>query len=355
MDIAIDIRKAFPDFLLDVSLHTSSGRLGLLGASGAGKSMLLRCVSGLVRPDQGKIVIGGKVLFNAQQGINLQPRDRRIGFIFQNYALFPHMTVQQNITFGLEGLPDQLKAESAARLLERFHLHDIGNRYPSQISGGQQQRVAIARALAIEPEILLLDEPLSALDEHLRGHMIQEMLEDLKDFKGSVLLVTHNLDEAYRMCSDLAIMHRGRIESLGPKDWLFKHPQTIESARITGCKNIAGATWEADQRIRVPAWGVSLKTASGPGATQGYGGIRAHHIRLAQPHRTDNAFKAWIADHCETSTRITLYLKIDAKPETAGDYTLQYETTPEHWQVIQTLEQPFGIELPPEHVFFVSR
>lgn len=355
MDIDIDIRKALPGFLLDVTLQTSAGRMGLLGASGAGKSMLLRCVSGLVRPDHGKIIIGGKTLFDSQQRINLQPRERKVGFLFQNYALFPHMTIQQNITFGLEGLPDRQKADVAARLLEKFHLHDIEKRYPSQISGGQQQRVAIARALAIEPEILLLDEPLSALDDHLRAHMIREMLEDLKDFKGRVLLVTHNIDEVYRLCSDLAIMNRGRIESMGPKDRMFQHPQTVESARITGCKNIAAAKKQMDQSIWVPGWGISLRTTSGTEVIQGYAGIRANHIRLAQEHQSENVFKGWIVDHSETPFRITLYLKLNSEPDCNNDYHIQWEITRENWRIIRAAQQPLQVHLPPNHVFFVNQ
>lgn len=355
MDIDVAIKKALPGFSLDVSLKTPAKRVGLLGASGAGKSMLLRCISGLVKPDQGRITIGGKTLYDSEKRINLHPRERKVGFLFQNYALFPHMTIQQNITFGLDALPQKQKEEIAARLMEKFHLHDIGQRYPSQISGGQQQRVAFARALAVEPEILLLDEPFSALDDHLRAHMIKEMLEDLKDFRGSVLLVTHNIDEVYRICGSLAIMNKGSIESFGPKEKMFQQPQTLETARITGCKNLTRAVRETEKQIRIDSWGIKVRTASEVEAGEGFAGVHANHIRLADEHQPDNTFRAWIADRSETPFRITLYMKLNSQPIGISDYHLQWEISREAWRTIRALPQPLRIHLPAEHMFYVNR
>ena len=198
MELYVDIKKKFPGFSLNIQFEGSKERIGLLGASGSGKSMTLRCIAGLVKPDEGKIIVNGKIFFDSEKGINLKPQNRKVGFLFQNYALFPHLTIKENIAFGIIGLSYSDRDLKVLQLLEKFHLTGLENRYPHQVSGGQQQRVALARTIATEPDILLLDEPFSALDEHLRSHMTKEMLGFLKEFNGSTLFVTHNMEEAYQ-------------------------------------------------------------------------------------------------------------------------------------------------------------
>lgn len=160
MSLEVRIRRTLRDFSLETAFTTSDGVLGILGASGCGKSMTLRCIAGVETPDEGRIVLNGRVLFDSAAGVNLPPRQRRVGYLFQSYALFPHMTVEENIACALGWEKDRKKrAGTIASLVGRFRLEGLEKRYPGQLSGGQQQRVALARILAYEPEALLLDEP----------------------------------------------------------------------------------------------------------------------------------------------------------------------------------------------------
>ncbi len=350
MAIQIDIQKKLPEFELRIALSSARDHIGILGASGAGKSMLLRCIAGLVRPDAGRILIHGKTFFDSEKRVNLPPRERGVGFLFQNYALFPHLTIRENITFGLEHLSESIQDKRASELMERFHLSEMSNRYPVQISGGQQQRVALARALAAQPAILLLDEPLSALDDHLRSHMLKEMQEFLKGFQGSTLYVTHSMEEAYRLCDRLAIVSAGKVEAFGQKQVLFEHPGSLEAARITGCKNIAPAVRVSERTLHVPGWGLSVETAEPIPESAGFVGIRANHIHLAADRDPMNCFPAWIADESEAPFRTTLYLKIGSEPKRADDFHLQWEVSREEARAIISHQQPVWIEFDPKHI-----
>ena len=198
MSLFVDIRKKLGDFSLDVSFESDSGTLGILGESGCGKSMTLKCIAGIETPDSGKIILNGLTLFDSEKRINLPPQKRRVGYLFQNYALFPNMTVRQNILCGLHFEKDKsIRDVEVERILDLVQLRGLENHKPHQLSGGQQQRTALARILVNKPNLLMLDEPFSALDSHLRDALQLEMLELLKDFDKDVLLVTHNRDEAY--------------------------------------------------------------------------------------------------------------------------------------------------------------
>lgn len=198
--LLVDIEKQLANFKLNVAFTAQQETLGILGGSGSGKSMTLRCLAGVETPTRGRIVLNGRTLFDADRQINLPCDQRRVSLVFQNYALFPHLTVAQNIAFGLQHLPKLLRQQQVTQQLALVKLQGLGDRFPHQISGGQQQRVALARALAIEPELLLLDEPFSALDTHLRNQMEQQLLATLSSYQGITLFVTHNLEEAYRLC-----------------------------------------------------------------------------------------------------------------------------------------------------------
>ncbi|MCD7897424.1 MAG: ATP-binding cassette domain-containing protein, partial [Planctomycetaceae bacterium] len=202
--MAIDLRiRKSPgrDFTLDVGFHMDGGRLGILGASGSGKSMTLRSLAGIETPDRGAITLNGRVLFDAAARINLPPQRRRVGYLFQSYALFPNMTVAGNIAVALAGTGKERRARTG-EYLERFGLAGMENRLPHQLSGGQQQRVATARMLAADPEAVLLDEPFSALDSHLRERMELQLLDLLRD-RDDVILVTHSRDVAYRFATHI--------------------------------------------------------------------------------------------------------------------------------------------------------
>lgn len=357
MEIRIDIKKKLSDFQLDVKLQSTEEVIGILGASGSGKSMLLRCIAGLVKPDEGQIMINGKTFFDSEKKINLSMRERKVGFLFQNYALFPNMTIAENIAFGLDQLSKTEKQNRVNALMEKYHLGDIGKRYPAQISGGQQQRVALARAVAVEPEMLLLDEPFSALDVHLRNHMMREMSELLKEFQGMTLFVTHNREEAYRLTDYIAVFNTGKVEIYGQKDAIFKWPASLETAKITGCKNIVAATRLAQNRLQIPPWHISLTTVMKIEHDNGYLGIRANQIKFLneQDCQQENCFKVWIADESDGPFRTSLYLKIGSRPESIHDFHLQCEISREERNDLANRQEPLVIYINPEFVFFVAR
>ena len=351
MGLQINIIKQLPGFRLELSLESGQEILGILGASGSGKSMLLGCIAGLIKPDEGRIVLNGRTFFDSEARINLPPGERKVGFLFQNYALFPHLTIADNIAFGLGSLSKEEQKRRVGELMERFHLHGLGERYPSQISGGQQQRTALARAMAVEPEILLLDEPFSALDDHLRMHMIKEMQDSLRDFQGVTLCVTHSIEEAYRLSHRILVLHQGKLEAASAKEDLFQHPPTLEAARITGCKNLAPAVRISEDRIQIPDWGIQVQALCE--AVPGYAGIRANHIRLAEGEET-NSYAAWVADESRGPFRTTLFLKLGAAPSHAYDYHLQWELSREKALELRDLSMPIRICLDREKLFFVG-
>ncbi len=356
MGIYIDIKKNLSGFRFAVKLSSQQDDIiGILGASGAGKSMLLNCIAGLVNPDEGIIRLNDKIFYDSAQGINLAPKDRKIGFLFQNYALFPHLTIAENIAFGLDGLSKAGRNKKVTELMERFRIAEMGKRYPSQISGGQQQRVALARALAAEPDILLLDEPFSALDNHLKNNLLKEMLVSLREYKRNTMFVTHNIEEAYRLCNRIAILSAGSVDIFGEKDLIFERPVSLAVARITGCKNIVAAFRNSANIIEVPDWGIQVKTSMEIVNDKGFAGIRANHVKLADDNAEENCFLAWIADESEAQFRTSLYLKIGSEPHNPDDYHIQWEISKEQRESLRNFPQPIKIYLDPEHIFFVNK
>ena len=262
MALYVDIEKNLPGFKLSVSFTAAKNTLGLLGSSGSGKTMTLRCIAGLLTPDRGKIVLNDRVFFDAKKGINLPSRERKVGYLFQNYALFPHLNVEQNISFGLRHCPRQEQSRRVEELLEMMNLKGLKNRYPRQLSGGQQQRVALARSLVLEPEVLLLDEPFSALDDCLRDQLEEQLRETLGKYHGHSLYITHNMEEAYRICSELLLLEEGRIAASGPKEELFNRPPNTLAARLTGCKNLSRIRHIAHDTVEALDWGCRLLVPS---------------------------------------------------------------------------------------------
>ena len=277
MSLQAEIKKRFSGFSLEVSLHTEQGVLGILGASGSGKSMTLKCIAGIETPDEGRIVLNDRVLFDSEKKINLPPQKRRVGYLFQNYALFPNMTVEANIAAGLNGSREEKKA-AVERMIKRFRLEGLEKRYPSQLSGGQQQRTALARILVYEPDVIMLDEPFSALDYYLKEQLQFQVKEVLSTYAGNVLLVTHSRDEVYRFCEKSLILDRGRVAMEGRTEELFLRPSNVTSARLTGCKNISRARRIDARRVMASDWGICLKTAEEVGEDIRYVGIRAHEF-----------------------------------------------------------------------------
>ena len=256
MSLVVDIRKSLGDFRLDVSFTAEDGVMGILGPSGCGKSMTLRCIAGVEKPDEGRIELDGVTLFDSARGINLRPQRRRVGYLFQNYALFPNMTVRQNILCGLKH-----ERELMSEYIELMQLGGLEGHYPSQLSGGQQQRVALARILVNRPRLLMLDEPFSALDSHLREKLLVEMKSILRRYGGVSLAVTHSRDEAYDLCSSIALMDSGRIHVHRPTKALFADPGTLIGAAMTGCKNFSRAC-----RLDAHTAGARLRPLTGASA-----------------------------------------------------------------------------------------
>lgn len=213
----------------------------LFGPSGCGKTTVLRCLAGLERPDSGTICFGDETWTNAERGIHWPPQQRGIGFLFQDYALFPHLTVAGNIGYGLTGLSASERGQRVTEMLDRFELKGLEHRYPHQVSGGQQQRVALARVLVRRPRLLLLDEPLSALDASLRDELRWELRELLSTFQIPVVVVTHDRIEAIALADSVIVMDAGRIRQSGKVEEVFGRPVDPTVARIVGVETVVPA------------------------------------------------------------------------------------------------------------------
>lgn len=355
MELEVQIRKRMKGFCLEVAFRAGQKTLGVLGPSGSGKSMTLRCIAGLETPEQGRIVLNERTLFDMNRGIHVPCRKRRVGFLMQDYALFPHLTVEENIAFGLHGVP---RAEARRRVKEqiaRVQLEGLERRLPHQLSGGQQQRTALARALAIEPELLLLDEPLSALDVHLRGQMEALMVETLATFPGVSLYVTHNLEEAYRIAEEIVIISNGQEIALGSKEEIFRRPPNYTAALVTGCKNFSRARQVTSETIEALNWGCLLRAcplAQGPFE---WVAIRAHHISFTLNPQEENTFPCKVVRAIEGPFRMTLYLQILLPQAPDAHHHLQAEVTRERWESLKDHPFPWNVRLAPDSLMLLTR
>ena len=284
MSLIVDIKKKLGSFELESKFEAQNGVTCLLGPSGCGKSMTLKCIAGIEKPDSGHIELDGVVLYDSEKGINLPPQKRHVGYLFQNYALFPNMTVRQNILCGMRHEKDKTKKEEKLKkMLDMFQLNGLENHRPAQLSGGQAQRTALARIMVSDPQLLLLDEPFSALDAHLRGKLMIEMRDVLARFGREVIMVTHNRDEAYNMSREIAVMDSGKLLTVNRTKALFADPGSVPAAILTGCKNIAAAEKRGEYEVYVPDWGVTLTTAQPVGDNIKAIGIRAHYFNPNTP------------------------------------------------------------------------
>ena len=349
MSLFVDIEKILQGFTLKIKLDIENETLGLLGQSGCGKSMTLKCIAGIETPTKGKIVLNGKTLFDSNKGINIPIKKRKVGFLFQNYALFPNMTVSQNIKFGLKHLPAQERDKVVQDKIDMLQLNGLENRYPSQLSGGQQQRVAIARALAVEPDILLLDEPFSALDNFLKSQVERELIDVIKSYGGSVVFVSHNMDEVYRICENIVIISNGVEEAKGTKKEIFEKPPTIISARLTGCKNFSRVRIISDNEIEALDWGCRIYSGENVNRNISAVGIRAHHIKLSDGSFQKNTYKCKIVEFSETPFSTTVYLKVINNKD---NKTLHWEISKDLWEEIKGSEQ-LDIVIPEDKIILM--
>ena len=274
--LKVNIQKKLKEFDLDVDFELKKGSLGILGPSGCGKSMTLKSIAGIVNPDSGIISLSTDnetVYFDSSNKINLKPQNRNVGYLFQNYALFPNMTVEENIGIGVS---KENRAKTVPEMIKRFHLEGLEKRYPRQLSGGQQQRVALARIMAYGPDVILLDEPFSAMDTFLKEQLRLELLNCLNDFDGFSIMVTHDRDEAFQFCDELIVLDNGKIIAKGDTYEVFENPQKVQVARLTGCKNISKVEIIDEHHVRSLDWGLEFEVSKEVSPNITHMGIRAH-------------------------------------------------------------------------------
>ena len=350
MAIEVRIHREFDDFKLDVQFQSESRRIGILGASGCGKSLTLKSIAGIERPETGKIESAGKVFFDSAKKIWMPPQERNVGYLFQNYALLPTMTVEKNIGIALR-CGKKEKEKKVRDMIDRFSLQGLEKKLPGQLSGGQQQRTALARIMIYEPDMILLDEPFSALDSYLKEQTQRECLELLQDYPGTVILVSHSRDEIYRFSEEVLVMDGGKAVIQKTVKELFEHPQKVAAAKLTGCKNIEEIVWKDGKHLYVPGWDMVIPAGMGNVGDAQAIGIRAHEFTT---ERTES----------DGELVFPVY-----KPEVKEDlfeYHVQFFTserakTPVVWKVSKKLWDvgekgvPKWLHLKREHILFLER
>jgi len=348
LSIEVDIRKEFATFSLDVAFSAEDETLGFLGASGCGKSLTLRSIAGLVTPDQGRIVVNGEVFFDSAEKIDLKPQQRKTALLFQDYKLFPNLTVAGNIA---AGMPSHLSKEEihqrVKEQLERFKLKGYGSRYPVRLSGGQQQRVALARMLAAEPGILMLDEPFSALDAHLKSDLEEELVDLFEHFEGTVLYVSHDIDEAFRFCDRIAVFDEGKITQVSTASELVSAPQSLASLKVSGVKNISAVQKIDEHHIEATDWGLVLATKEAVSDEAKWLAIRANYIRLALPNETENCYDFTVRFTTDSRFKRTAILDPGNIRWNADKLALTPEQLPAKGKSTR-------LHFPPEHLYIVK-
>ena len=345
----VDIRKKMGDFQLEVRFEAGDEAMALLGASGCGKSVTLKCTAGILTPDEGRIVLDGVTLYDSAARINLPPQRRNVGYLFQQYALFPNMTVRQNIEAGAAD-PRTRKAE-ADSLLRRFCLEAAAELRPCQLSGGQQQRTALARILASRPRAILLDEPLSALDSYLKCQLELELAETLEDFPGTVLWVSHDRGEVFRSCRRVCVLEDGRSSPAVGMRELIEAPGTAGAARISGCRNLVRACPGPEPgTVRVPEWGVTLRTVGVWREDLSLLGIRAERVRPAE-EGAENAFPCRVRRTAEDVSTVEAALIPEGAAENAA--ALWMEASRSEWAGRAGGER-IWVSLPPEDILLLK-
>lgn len=346
MSVYVDIEKRLGDFRLKAKFEAGNEVLALLGASGCGKSMTLKCIAGIEKPDRGIIKVDDVTLFDSEKHINLSPQKRHTGLMFQNYALFPNMTVRQNIYTGTKKEKDSsIRNKKIDEIMESFGLTSQADHLPSQLSGGQQQRTALARIFVSSPNILLLDEPFSALDSHLRFRLEQEIRQVFEEYGKSVILVSHDRDEVFRLSDKIAVMDHGDIEAFGTKKEVFANPTTKAGAVLTGCKNISKIAKINDHRVLAVEWGIEVETEN-PVADAEYIGVRMHDICAG---KGQNGFVCDVVGEIENPFSYTIMLKPSGKN---AQNPIGIDLSKERWKELKG--EKLEINIPAENMFLLK-
>ena len=312
MPMEVEIHKKLGEYKLDIHWESEKKRIGILGASGSGKSLILKSIAGIEHPDEGYIKIGDHVLYDSNERVCLKPQKRNVGYMFQNYALFPTMTVEQNVAAGLSG-DKKKKQERIEKMIRHFRLEGLEKRFPRQLSGGQQQRAALARIMAYEPSVILLDEPFSALDVFLKDRLQQEMMELLSDYEGTVILVSHSRDEIYRFSEELLVIDDGKQVCYGDTKAIFDRPGRVEAARLTGCKNIVPVNRLDANRLQIPDWDTELVLEQKIDPEITHIGIRAHEFIPVWGERKKNCIPVRVNGKAEFPFEWKYFLKSAGK------------------------------------------
>lgn len=343
--LEVDIKKNFENFKLDAKFTNEEGILGILGASGSGKSLTLKAIAGIIKPDCGKIILNGRVLFDKDKKINVPTKDRKVAYLFQDYALFPNMTVYENIKTGLRGKNRNFE-KIINKKLEELHIDHVKNKRPDMISGGEKQRTALARILVNEPEILLLDEPYSAIDGYLRWSIELEVRKIIEEYKIPTLFVSHDRDEIYRMCDDIVIMANGKSEPKKRTKELFQNPETIAAAELSGCKNFSEIEKIGENSYKLKAWDLALDLEKD--YDEKFIGIRDHDIEISKIKKEKNSYEVEILKEIEETFNMCLIIR---KKEGQGQMTVFLEK--EKWNNLKK-EKTLYFNLEEDNIMFLK-
>jgi molybdate transport system ATP-binding protein len=318
--LSASIQAHMGTFSLNVAFEMQGSTTAILGASGGGKTLTLRAIAGLLHPTSGRIVLGDRVVYDSTFRLSMPTRQRKVGYVFQDYALFPHLTVAKNLAYALHGWDKARRATRARELVDLLDLNGLESRLPGEISGGQQQRVALGRALAPEPDIMLLDEPFSAVDAPART-LLAERLQVLQERLGfGMLLVTHDVSEAYALASELVLVSEGRVIQQGTREDVFHAPTSVKAARLLGFRNLLSGqiVGEDGGHTVVGVQGVRVYCEGGgwPKGTLVLCGIRSQSISLVPhavgvPKKGSNALPVTVVLRTDRGVRSEVTLAMD--------------------------------------------
>jgi molybdate transport system ATP-binding protein len=334
----LQLRQAAP-IPLDAAFACAPGEvLALVGPSGSGKSTILRAIAGHYRPQAGRIAVNGRLWYDTQARIDLPPHRRRAGLVFQSYALFPHMTAYANVTAALGHMPATDRAGRVAELLDLVHLTGLEQRRPAELSGGQQQRVAVARALARDPEVLLLDEPFSAVDKTTRQKLYRELAEMRRRLAMPVILVTHDLDEATMLADRMVLLQRGRTMQDGPPVELMLRPASVAAARLVGLRNLFTGRLErpaTDGALGLLSWrdrllDVARTNPYAAGMSVAWlvppGGVVLHRRDRPSRGERENPVAGRVIEFLRLADQAAITMQIDDDPELPLAFTVPWHT-----------------------------
>lgn len=353
MSLTVKIEKHLENFDLNIDITEDYKRIGILGASGSGKSMTLKSIAGIERPDSGRILLDGRVLFDSSSKTDIKPQQRKVGYLFQNYALFPKMTVAQNIAAGIHSKDKEKTKIRVNEMIAKFRLEGLEERLPSELSGGQQQRVALARIMAYEPDVILLDEPFSALDVYLKDRMQEELMEMLSGYAGTVIMVSHSRDEIYRFSDRLLIIDQGRVINHGNTKEIFRNPGTRSAAKLTGCKNFSSVMVLDDHTLRAEDWGITLKLSGSIPEDTTFIGYRAHEFVPIWGERKENCIRFELSSKAELQFEKNYYVKPE-REKYDRDSVITWFVQRNMWEELDKKGLPDYLQLKESDILFLK-